>query len=620
MFYSQVILARKGPLGKIWLAAHFDKKLTKNQIFNTDITDSVESVLNPASPLALRVSGHLMLGIVRIYSRKVKYLMSDCTEAMWKIKLAFRPGNVDLGTDASVAPVHSIDDSRYFGNVQPDFDFPELADMAFDPDALGSYSTMKAALGRDLTTMEGPAQEYFDLGGLSRSRDKSRDDISRSRSPSVSSQASGAGVKIPGQIPGEVDDAWQRRSTSSRESRVSDVEMMRRGSLSRSTLSGARASLSYINDDQIPAFDEGGVDESMDFGGEAEAPPMDDYDYQFAAPEPVADGGDAYAYGVDVDPGVDVAPDEPLEEDPDVVTEKAKSFVSRKGRHAKRQRAVADARTELTTRELQQRQDNLHTILRRMPDEPTPRIVSPEKELSAEQRIMQPSIRGLCPELQSMFDMNLSGKPLPFPLKPVVQARLDAANVIEDVELIRQEASLADARRGSLLEGAGEYKGDEGGAYEEGENWGGADESYDMGGYDDQPEYAPEEMTSEPGYQEPAFTESSVDAEEAMGALGLTDKRAAAYDPGLDDGVASSMRTWNKRTAKVFEILKDELDRTKEVSFADISSGVTRRTAAGSFLEVLQLKTWGHVDLRQTAPFEDILISGTRKMQEVEAA
>jgi cohesin complex subunit SCC1 len=32
MFYSQVILARKGPLGKIWLAAHFDKKLSKNQV------------------------------------------------------------------------------------------------------------------------------------------------------------------------------------------------------------------------------------------------------------------------------------------------------------------------------------------------------------------------------------------------------------------------------------------------------------------------------------------------------------------------------------------------------------------------------------------------------------
>lgn len=92
MFYSQIILAKKGPLGKIWLAAHWgDKKLGRPQIFSTDISQSVDSIVNPAVPLALRVSGHLLLGVVRIYSRKVRYLMHDCHEAMVKIKMAFRP-------------------------------------------------------------------------------------------------------------------------------------------------------------------------------------------------------------------------------------------------------------------------------------------------------------------------------------------------------------------------------------------------------------------------------------------------------------------------------------------------------------------------------------------------
>ena len=36
-----------------------------------------------------------------------------------------------------------------------------------------------------------------------------------------------------------------------------------------------------------------------------------------------------------------------------------------------------------------------------------------------------------------MFDMNLNGKPLPFPMKLPAQARLNATNVIEDAELIR---------------------------------------------------------------------------------------------------------------------------------------------------------------------------------------
>lgn len=44
--------------------------------------------------MALRTTGHLLLGIVRIYSRKAKYLLADCNEAFLKIKMAFRPGQV----------------------------------------------------------------------------------------------------------------------------------------------------------------------------------------------------------------------------------------------------------------------------------------------------------------------------------------------------------------------------------------------------------------------------------------------------------------------------------------------------------------------------------------------
>ena len=41
MFYSHQILAKKGPLGTIWIAAHMDRKLRKNQIADTCIGDSV---------------------------------------------------------------------------------------------------------------------------------------------------------------------------------------------------------------------------------------------------------------------------------------------------------------------------------------------------------------------------------------------------------------------------------------------------------------------------------------------------------------------------------------------------------------------------------------------------
>lgn len=41
--------------------------------------------------MALRLSGQLLLGVVRIYSRKAKYLLDDCNEALLKIKMVRCP-------------------------------------------------------------------------------------------------------------------------------------------------------------------------------------------------------------------------------------------------------------------------------------------------------------------------------------------------------------------------------------------------------------------------------------------------------------------------------------------------------------------------------------------------
>ena len=47
MFYAHFVLSKKGPLAKIWLAAHWDKKLTKAHVFETNIDSSVEAILKP---------------------------------------------------------------------------------------------------------------------------------------------------------------------------------------------------------------------------------------------------------------------------------------------------------------------------------------------------------------------------------------------------------------------------------------------------------------------------------------------------------------------------------------------------------------------------------------------
>uniref|UniRef100_A0A1I8I846 Rad21_Rec8_N domain-containing protein n=1 Tax=Macrostomum lignano TaxID=282301 RepID=A0A1I8I846_9PLAT len=126
MFYAHFVLTKKGPLAKIWLAAHWDKKLTKAHVFETNISSSVEAILEPKVKMALRTSGHLLLGVVKIYNRKAKYLLADCNEAYVKIKMAFRPGAVDLPEKSREAAAAAI---TLPDNLQ-DFESEDLTHIA----------------------------------------------------------------------------------------------------------------------------------------------------------------------------------------------------------------------------------------------------------------------------------------------------------------------------------------------------------------------------------------------------------------------------------------------------------------------------------------------------------
>ncbi|KAI8024243.1 Sister chromatid cohesion 1 protein 3 [Camellia lanceoleosa] len=104
MFYSHTFLARKGPLGTVWCAAHLQHRLKKSHYTSTDISSTVERIMYPEVPIALRMSGHLLLGVVRIYSKKVDYLYQDYNFFLITIRKAFAPVEVNLPEDATHAP------------------------------------------------------------------------------------------------------------------------------------------------------------------------------------------------------------------------------------------------------------------------------------------------------------------------------------------------------------------------------------------------------------------------------------------------------------------------------------------------------------------------------------
>ncbi|PGH36560.1 cohesin complex subunit SCC1 [[Emmonsia] crescens] len=104
MFYSETLLSKTGPLARVWLSANLERKLTKSHILQSDIESSVSAIVDQGqAPMALRLSGQLLLGVVRIYSRKTRYLLDDCNEALMKIKMAFRlTNNNDLPSSVTL--------------------------------------------------------------------------------------------------------------------------------------------------------------------------------------------------------------------------------------------------------------------------------------------------------------------------------------------------------------------------------------------------------------------------------------------------------------------------------------------------------------------------------------
>uniref|UniRef100_A0A453A0L0 Rad21/Rec8-like protein N-terminal domain-containing protein n=1 Tax=Aegilops tauschii subsp. strangulata TaxID=200361 RepID=A0A453A0L0_AEGTS len=90
MFYSHQLLARKAPLGQIWMAATLHAKINRKRLDKLDIIKICEEILNPSVPMALRLSGILMGGVVIVYERKVKLLYDDVSRLLIEINEAWK--------------------------------------------------------------------------------------------------------------------------------------------------------------------------------------------------------------------------------------------------------------------------------------------------------------------------------------------------------------------------------------------------------------------------------------------------------------------------------------------------------------------------------------------------
>ncbi|GAD99246.1 double-strand-break repair protein rad21 [Paecilomyces variotii No. 5] len=166
MFYSETLLSKTGPLARVWLSANLERKLSKSHILQSNIESSVSAIVDQGqAPMALRLSGQLLLGVVRIYSRKARYLLDDCNEALMKIKMAFRlTNNNDLPSTVSMPPggitlPDVLTESDLFMNLDASLLLSQPLNLEQDPKRPGSSMDFSSQLLPDSSGSQRYSQE-----------------------------------------------------------------------------------------------------------------------------------------------------------------------------------------------------------------------------------------------------------------------------------------------------------------------------------------------------------------------------------------------------------------------------------------------------------------------------
>ncbi|XP_073221640.1 sister chromatid cohesion 1 protein 1 [Cicer arietinum] len=149
MFYSHQLLARKAPLGQIWMAATMHSKINRRKLNKLNIIKICEEILNPSIPMALRLSGILMGGVVIVYERKVKLLFDDVSRLLveineaWKVKSAPDPTMLPKGKSQAKKGTITMPEKEEMalGDIEQSLQFSNAtATMGFQQTA---YFTMR---------------------------------------------------------------------------------------------------------------------------------------------------------------------------------------------------------------------------------------------------------------------------------------------------------------------------------------------------------------------------------------------------------------------------------------------------------------------------------------------
>ena len=155
MFFVPDILVRKGPLSIVWLAAHYDKKLTKFQVMSSNIDDLINIITSSNIKISLRITCDLMIGLSKLIKIKSKFLYNESNRRTTAIHIM--AGQINGRTKSkSRTKVIDLPDDRF----SVDLNLPEIyefIDMNLpDPSTVfpKSFTDLDRSVSRGMITMQ----------------------------------------------------------------------------------------------------------------------------------------------------------------------------------------------------------------------------------------------------------------------------------------------------------------------------------------------------------------------------------------------------------------------------------------------------------------------------------
>uniref|UniRef100_A0A1I7T3P8 Rad21_Rec8_N domain-containing protein n=1 Tax=Caenorhabditis tropicalis TaxID=1561998 RepID=A0A1I7T3P8_9PELO len=600
MFYAQFVLAKKGPLAKIWLAAHWEKKLTKAQIYETDVPQAIEEVIRPKVKMALRTVGHLLLGIVRIYSKKTRYLLADTNEAYLKMKVNFRDGfsfEADLPLNADI-------DENFAGHDDFNITVPDFHDSEYN--------------------------EKMIMANVSRLEDITiRDDVNYNAMFQINADEDGFGDEMEygqlEQLYGSVEPS-SLRPTPQPESMM---EMARDASIHGSIVSNRDDGTIHLTEGERPVF------QGMDFddfaGGDGFQMKQENATFGDALDDPRDSPGPHQPMMFDSV----IHHDEPADYfggEPEVEPHRVPSPESfelepldlenleggRKRRQRRPRKLLVDAETMISNEAFRQQQEDFTDTMQEINMAPPSR------------RMLHLCVSGDLPHLMSLPGSSIKNRELlKMYREHLVTQKFDPnftmAEISDSSSFTQSMEAAAPWEDLELNENIPEVFGDE---YEAA---GAADDFYGDIDFDpvvpmdfdrtlgqipeDQMDPGPveypgenKENEEEEDWQDPFGSVSRKNRLEAYG-FGATPKSAAT--PSEDEG------KWAKRSKQILKQVSTSIETTGQAVFSSVTANAkTRKQAAEQFYSLLSLAKSQAISVEQEEPYGEIVIRAGEKFRE----